>query len=116
MLVMSQYQSRLSSITNVAPGSSANHIAVFTSNKLFYYKQLPIYLLFLLWGTNILYCIYIINIVIHNLFEIHKVIFVPVGTHVTTESTSQIETKEYNKVDWFSIELLDIFITEIDSS
>jgi hypothetical protein len=34
MLATSQYQPRLSSITNVAPGRSANQIAVFTSNKL----------------------------------------------------------------------------------
>jgi len=33
MLATSQYQPRLSSITNVAPGGSANQIAVFTSNK-----------------------------------------------------------------------------------
>ena len=32
MLVSSQYQPRLSSITNVAPGDSANQIALFPSN------------------------------------------------------------------------------------
>jgi chromate transport protein ChrA len=32
MLATSQYQSILSSITNIAPGASANQIAVFTSN------------------------------------------------------------------------------------
>jgi len=32
MLATSQYQPRLSIITNVAPGGSANQIAVFTSN------------------------------------------------------------------------------------
>jgi hypothetical protein len=32
MLVTSQYQHRLSSITNVAPCGSANQTAVFTSN------------------------------------------------------------------------------------
>jgi len=32
LLVTSQYQPRLSSITNVAPGRSANQIAAFTSN------------------------------------------------------------------------------------
>jgi len=32
MLVTSQYQTMLSRITNVAPGRSANHIAVFISN------------------------------------------------------------------------------------
>jgi hypothetical protein len=35
MLATSQYQATLSSITNVAPGGSANQIAVFTSNKLY---------------------------------------------------------------------------------
>jgi len=32
LLATSQYQPRLSSITNVAPGGSANQFAVFTSN------------------------------------------------------------------------------------
>jgi len=32
MLMTSQYQQRLSSITNVAQGRSANEITVFTSN------------------------------------------------------------------------------------
>jgi len=33
-LNLSQYQPRLSRITNVAPGGSANQIAVFTSNEI----------------------------------------------------------------------------------
>jgi len=32
MLATSQYQTRLSSMTDVDPGESANQIAVFTSN------------------------------------------------------------------------------------
>jgi len=34
MLVTSQYQPRVSSLTNFARGGSANQIAVFTSNKI----------------------------------------------------------------------------------
>jgi len=41
---MSQYQPMLSSITNVAPGGSANQIAVFTSNEIIICIQMLWYL------------------------------------------------------------------------
>ena len=44
MLVMAQYQSRLSSIKKISPGGSANQIAVFISNQVI--KKYKIYRLF----------------------------------------------------------------------
>ena len=52
-LATSQYQSRLSSINNVAPGGSANKIAVFTSNLIIDYLT-SIYDLFYLIVTCML--------------------------------------------------------------
>ena len=63
---MSQYQPRLSSITNVVQGRSANHITVFTSNQIIFVYQISEY-----FSTIISFCL-LGNIAIQSLNKIFR--------------------------------------------